>query len=286
MKKIKLSLTVLLAFLVVTAQLFAAEKCLTGKEFSALKKANKSLIVIDARKATDYAKMHIMKAVNVPHEDLYKDGPVEGLIKDPAALASYFGKKGISNTSTIVIYDDGSSKYNTRVYWVLKYLGAENVQLLHKDMNQWKMARIPLTRSVMPVKKVTFTPNVDKAILTEMPAVKAASKNASAIIIDTRDAVEYDGSFKDSKGHIPGAISIPYKEVLKANDSFKSKAELEALASKYKLAADKEIIVYCITSVRASVVFFALKNILGYSNIKVYDGAYNEWVSNANNPID
>ena len=282
MKTIKLSLTVILAFLIVTAQLFAAEKSLTGKEFSALKKANKSLVIIDARKATDYAKMHIMKSINVPHKDLYKDGSVEGLIKDPAALAAYFGKKGISTTSTIVIYDDGSSKYNTRVYWVLKYLGVENVQLLHKDMNQWKMARIPLTKSVMPAKKTTFTPKVNKAILAEMPEVKAKT----AILIDARDAVEYDGSFEKSEGHIPGAINIPYKEILKANGSFKTKAELEALATKYNLAADKEIIVYCVTSVRASVVYFALKNILEYSDVKVYDGAYNEWVSDTNNPID
>ena len=282
MRKIKISLSVLFAFLVVSTQLLAAEKCLIGKEFSAFKKANKNLVVIDARKATDYAKMHIMKSVNVPHKDLYKDGAVEGLIKDPAALAAYFGKKGISNATPIVIYDDGSSKYNSRVYWVLKYLGAENVQMLHKDMNQWKMARIPLTKSVVPAKKTTFTPKVNKAILAEMPAVKAKT----AILIDARDAVEYDGSFKDSEGHLPGAINMPYKEVLKANGAFKSKAELETLASKYGLAADKEIIVYCVTSVRAAVIYFALNNILGYTNVKVYDGAYNEWVADSSNSLD
>ncbi len=282
MKNIKIYLTVLFAFIVVSTQLIAAEKCLTGKEFTALKKENKDLVVIDARKDTEYAKMHIMKSVNIPHTELYKAGAVEGLIKDPADLAAYFGDKGISNSTTIVIYDDGSSKYNSRVYWVLKYLGAENVQLLHKDMNQWKMARIPLTKSVVPAKKVTFTPKVNKAILAEMPAVKTKT----AILIDARDAVEFDGSFEKSEGHIPGSINIPYKEVLKANGSFKSKEELETLASKYGLAADKEIIIYCITSVRAATIFFALNNILEYSNVKVYDGAYNEWISDSNNSLD
>lgn len=282
MKKMKLSLTVLFAFLVVSTQLLAAEKCLTGKEFKALRKANKKLIVIDARKATDYAKMHIMKSVNIPHKDLYKAGVIEGLIKDPADLAAYFGKKGISNTSAIVIYDDGSSKYNSRVYWVLKYMGAENVQMLHKDMTQWKMARIPLTKSVVPAKKATFTPKVNKAILAEMSVVKAKS----AILVDARDAVEYGGSFKDSEGHLPGAINIPYKEVLKANGSFKSKAGLETLAAKYGITADKEVIVYCVTSVRAAVIYFALNNVLGYSNVKVYDGAYNEWVADKNNSLE
>ncbi len=281
MKRIKFCLNVLLAFLIVSTQLFAAEKSLIGKEFSAFKKENKDLVVIDARKATDYAKMHIIKSVNVPYKDLYKDGLSAGLIKDPAALAAYFGKKGISNTSAIVIYDDGSNKYNSRVYWVLKYMGAENVQLLHKNMNQWKMARIPLTKAIVPAKKAVFTPKVNKAISAEMSVVKASLTNVNTILVDTRDAVEYDGSYKDSEGHIPGAINIPFKEVLNANGSFKTKAELEALASKYGLTADKEIILYCKTRVRASVAYFALKNILEYPNVKVYDGAYNEWVSSA-----
>ncbi len=281
MKKITISLTVLLAFLVITAQSFAAEKCLIGKEFSSLKKSNKNLIVIDARKAADYAKMHIIKSVNIPYADLYKDGLAEGSIKDPAALAAYFGKKGISNTSAIVIYDDGSNKYNSRVYWVLKYMGAENVQLLHKNMNQWKMARIPLTKAVVPAKKAVFTPKVNKAMSAEMSAVKTSSTNVNTILVDTRDAVEYDGSFKGSEGHISGAINIPFKEVLNANGSFKTKAELEDLVSKHGLSADKEIILYCKTRVRASVAYFALKNILEHPNVKVYDGAYNEWVSSA-----
>lgn len=285
MKKIKITLSVLLAFLFVSASMFAAEKSLTGKEFSALRKANKKLIVIDARKATVYAKMHIMKSINIPYAELNNDDPVEGMLKNSAALTAYFAKKGISNDSKIVIYDDGSSKYNSRVYWALKYVGATDVQLLHKDMNQWKKARIPLTKTTSPVKKGSFTANVDNSILADMKAVQAASKGAGVIIIDVRDAVEYDGSFESSEGHIPNAINIPYKEVLRENGSFRSKVDLTALAAKYNLSADKEIIVYCVTSVRASVVYFALKNILGYTNVKSYEGAYNEWSSDTKNLI-
>lgn len=285
MRKIKSTLSLILAFLFVSISVFAAEKSLTGKEFSALRKANKKLVVVDARKASDYAKMHIMKSISIPYADLNNSGPIEGMLKDPAVLAAYFAKKGISNDSKIVIYDDGSSKYNSRVYWALKYIGATDVQLLHKDMNQWKKARIPLTKTTTNVKKGSFTAKVDNSILVELKAVQTASKNASAIIIDVRDVVEYDGTFEKSEGHIPNAINIPYKEVLKANGSFKSKVALEAIAAKHNLSADKEIMVYCVTSVRASVVYFALKNILGYSNVKSFEGAYNEWSADTNNTI-
>lgn len=75
------------------SQTFAHGDCLTGKEFAKYRKANKKLIVIDARGASDYSKMHIMKSVSVPHLELYKKGEIKGLLKDPAALAAYFGKK-------------------------------------------------------------------------------------------------------------------------------------------------------------------------------------------------
>ena len=138
------------------------------------------MVVIDANTADNYAKSHVMGAVNVPHKELYKDGDIEGLIKSPADLAAYFGKKGISNTSNIVIYDDGSNKYSSRVYWVLDYLGATNLRILHKDMDQWKAARLPLTRNKTAVKAATFTTKTDASILATMADVKGCSGSCDA----------------------------------------------------------------------------------------------------------
>ncbi|MBC35605.1 MAG: hypothetical protein CL663_06145 [Bacteroidetes bacterium] len=285
MKKLSFSLSLILAFLVVTTSIFAGDKNISAKEFSSLRKANKKLIVVDARKATDYAKRHVMKAINIPYADLNKEGPVAGILKDANELAAYFAKKGISNDSKIVIYDDGSSKYNSRVYWALKYAGATDVSLLHRDMNKWKIARIPMTASKTMVKKGNFVAKANTSILAEMEAVHAASKNGSAILVDVRDVSEYNGTSERSDGHIPGAINIPYTEFLKANGSFKINEEIKALSDKAGLKPEKEIIVYCASSVRASVAYFALTNILGFKNVKAYDGAYNEWISVSGNPI-
>ena len=93
--KIKSIVSLFIAFLLVSTSLFAADKSLSGKEFSKLRKANKKLIVVDARKATDYAKTHIMKAINIPYADLNTKGPVEGMLKDANTLAAYFAKKGL-----------------------------------------------------------------------------------------------------------------------------------------------------------------------------------------------
>ena len=72
---------------------------------------------------------------------------VEGLLKSPAELAELFGSKGITETSNIVVYDGGSQKYSSRIYWTLKYLGASNVKLLHKDMDMFKKSRVLLQKN-------------------------------------------------------------------------------------------------------------------------------------------
>jgi thiosulfate/3-mercaptopyruvate sulfurtransferase len=283
MKKIILSLMITL-FIGLNA--LTAQVTISAKDFSALQKSNKDLVVVDATKASDYAKIHIMKAINIPYAELNKTGDIAGLIKDPNDIAAYLGEKGISNDSEIVVYDEGSNKYASRVYWVLKYVGATNVKILHKDMDEWKGARLRLTKSPTPVKAETFTANVNPAIYAAMSEVKSGLNKSNVVLVDCRAANEYDGSIETSKGHLPGAVNMEFKEVLKANGDFKSKVELQELAKKFNLTADKTIILYCATSVRAAVSYVAFKEILGLGNVKVYDGAYNEWVADASNKID
>lgn len=276
MKRTSISMTLAVLFLFIT-QVLTAQVLVSAKDFTAEKKKDKTMVVIDANTADNYAKSHVMGAVNVPHKELYKEGEIEGLIKSPADLAAYFGKKGISNTSNIVIYDDGSNKYSSRVYWVLDYLGATNIRILHKDMDKWKAARVPLTRNKTAVKAATFTPKTDASILATAADVKACSGNC--IIVDARHVSEYDGTSADpvSVGHIKGAANAEYKVFLDDKGAFKSADQLKAVTGKYGLSSDKTIIVYCVTSVRAAAIFVALHEILGFQNVKVYDGAYNEW---------
>ena len=250
---------------------------ISANDFTAEVKKDKSIVVIDANTAENYAKSHVLGAVNVPHKELYRDGEIEGLIKSPADLAAYFGKKGISNTSNIVIYDDGSNKYSSRVYWVLDYLGATNLRILHKDMDVWKVARVPITRNPSSASTVKFTPSVNAAIMATAADVSACSGNC--VVVDARHASEFDGTSENpvSDGHIKGAINVEYKVFLDDKGAFLPADQLKAVAAKNGLTADKTIIIYCITSVRAAAIFVALKEILGYPNVKIYDGSYNEW---------
>lgn len=282
MKKIMKSFALIISFLLVAQVTFAGEVLVNAKDFTKAIKADKSIVVIDANTAANYAKSHVMGAVNIPHKELYQAGDIEGLIKPAAELAAYFGEKGVSNTSNIIIYDDGSSKYASRVYWVLKYLGAEKVSILHKDMDAWRAARVPLTRNKSTAKAATFTAKVNNAVLASEADVKSCS--GACVLVDSRKPAEFNGTSEkpESVGHIKGAINVNYEEFVDDKGAFKPADQIKAIAEKNGLTADKNIILYCVTSVRAAVSYVALHEILGYTNVKVYDGAYNEWKAKGN----
>lgn len=251
----------------------------SAADFMKLVKTDKSLVIIDASKADTYKKSHIKNAINVPSGDVSQDdGVVDGLIKSPAELAELFGSKGITENSNIVVYDGGSQKYSSRVYWALKYVGAKNVKILHKDMNMFKKSRVPLTPMPTKTKAATFNATVNNAIIADLAYVKAGK----ATIIDVRDDAEFNGTADNSDGHLPGAIHLNYKDLLDDAEAFLPAAEMEKVVKKAGLNPDTPIAAYCRTSVRATVLYAALVNVLGYKNVKVYDGAYLEWVEKGN----
>jgi 3-mercaptopyruvate sulfurtransferase SseA len=133
MKRIYSSILLVSLFCLFGVNASASMHMIQAKEFAAELKTNKSMVIIDVQASDVYAKQHIMGAINIPHKNLYKPGPIEGQFKDVEELAAIFGKSGVSNTSKIIVYDDGSQKYNSRVLWVLTYLGATDVSLLHTN---------------------------------------------------------------------------------------------------------------------------------------------------------
>lgn len=283
MRILKVFASALVFLLLSGISLQAQGDIIAADEFMKLTKADKNVVVVDANKPSNYDANHIKGAINIYHNDLYQDGEIAGLIKSPEELAAFFGEKGISETTPVVVYDDGSQKYSSRVYWILKYLGAENVKLLHKDMDAWRKARIPLTAQATTLEAVTFTPNTDKEeVLAGMGCIKKHQDDPHVVIVDNRTADEYNG-LKKSEGHLPGAININYEDLLTDTGAFKTAEELQAIAKANGIMPDKEVIFYCRTSVRAAVAFAAFRNVLGYKDLKVYDGAYLEWA--ASNPV-
>lgn len=279
MKNITKTIAIFIAFVLFIPTVFAQGDFMAPQAYMKIAK-DKNTVTISTQSEKNYKVSHVKGAIYIKLKDLTKSSGPEGVLKSPAELAKILGSKGVSDKNLIVVYDDGKNKNSTRLYWILKYLGATNVKLLHKNMGAWRKARVPITKAPTKVSATTFTPHVNKAIFADYAFAKANLNNKKVVYVDARSAAEFNGTStkEPSKGHIPGAKNIEWKVVEKENGALKAEAELKKIFESYGVTKDKTIVLYCGTSVRAAILFVALKN-LGYKNVKIYDGAYNEWVA-------
>ena len=230
---------------------------------------NKNTVIVSTRAESDYAKVHIKNAVQVTVADLASTTDPVGVLKGPADLAKALGDKDIHPDKNIIIYDTGSNKSAGRLYWILKYLGFNDVKILNGHMTEWRKARGPVTGAKTMTSKATFEPVLNASVFADYAYVK--SKMKSATLVDVRDLAEI------KEGQIEGSIHLEYKNVINEDGTLKSKEELSKIFADAGISGSKEIILYCATSVRAGIVFLAMTSVLDYPNVKVYDGAFNEW---------
>ena len=268
-----------LIFVLLSIGTFAQNPVISAKNFAAELKANKNLVVIDVNAADLYSKQHIQGAINLPHKELYKPGVIEGQIKPAEELAVIFGKKGVSNTNKIVLVDEGSNRYNSRVWWILKSIGATDVYILHKEMNQFAAAKIPLTATPASGKATTFSVTESPYKPFLMADVQKLAEGT--LLLDGREKDEFEGAdaAKKSNGHITKAVWMNFKEVLTATGAYKSKDEIIAAAAKFGATPEKPVVVYCNSGIKAAVLYIALKEIAGFQHVSNYVGSYADWTS-------
>jgi thiosulfate/3-mercaptopyruvate sulfurtransferase len=284
MKSIK-NISLLIFFAVASlVNSFAQADIISAKDFKDLMKSNKDLVIIDASKAKLYNQNHVKNAIHILYDDLNMDktkAPL-GTIQTPEFIANYMGNLGVSADDEIVVYDGGTQKYSSRMYVTLKYAGAKNVKLVHKDMDEWGKNRIMLT-SAAPKKRDATTFAADpQDLFVDLDYVMANKDLDNVVLVDNRTPEEFAGEKKvvDEKfGHIPGSINIPYEEFETASGAFKNKAQLQELADKYGIGQDKEVIFFCKTGVKGAVAYIAFNNILEHPNAKLYEGGCTDYVS-------
>jgi thiosulfate/3-mercaptopyruvate sulfurtransferase len=235
-------------------------------------------IIIDARSAADYKKVHIRNAISLPIADLSVKTPVEGVLKSDAEIMKVLGAHGVDLNKEIILYCNRGHSAG-RMYWVFKMMGANNVKMLDGNLNAWKAKRKPVTKNPKKLKATTVGAKLNRSTLVLQADVKAKK---SAVLVDAREDKYFKGLDPKSKGHIPGAISICSDLMRDAKGLVKSQDALAKLFSSKGVTKDKEVILYCQTSTRAGLLYAILTTRLGYTNVKVYDGAYNDWIAGGN----
>ena len=204
---------------------------------------------------------------------------------DSGAIAALLSRSGISPETTVVAYgrypDTGAW-----IFWLLKLYGHENVQVLNGGYQKWMAEDRPLASqlsSFSPTQYPENTLNPDlRASLTE---VQAAFRRSDSVMLDVRTDKEYSGEIFMMKppkgtergGHIPGAVHVEHTLALEEDGTFKSAEELLALYRSQGISPEKAVIPYCAIGARSASTCFVLKYLLGYANVKNYDGSWNQW---------
>lgn len=204
-------------------------------------------------------------------------------------LAKLFGSLGIARETPVVVYEDGNGPAASRLWWVLRYAGAERVQVLDGGFKAWEAAEgsvlseptvVAITREFVPAPRADWLVGVD-----EVRVASAHQGEGVARLVDSRDAAQYVGhdvSIDPVGGHIPGAVHYFWKDVLDGNGAWKSPEELsERFAA---LSKDEEIIVYCGSGISATPNILALQE-AGYNKVKLYPGSWSDWISYSENPV-
>lgn len=273
-------ISVILVCFLFFSKAFAIGDFISVKDLNA-KLMNPKCVIIDARDDKDFKLVHIRNAVNIPITDLSNTEPVDGMLKSKEEIAKIFADNGISADKEIYIYCNKGNNAG-RMYWILKMMGAGNVSILDGNIDAWKADRKPVTKNPTMVKKASFAAQMDTKYLLTIDEVKAKMGKANTVLVDARDETYFSGTDSHSKGHIKGAVSINSDILKDDNGLLKSADELKKLFESKGVTKDKEVMLYCQTSTRAGFLFAVLTSVLNYPNVKVFDGAYNEWVAKGN----
>ena len=218
-------------------------------------------------------------------------------IPDQAAWEKLLSETGISNDDTIIFYGDNNNWFACFAYWIAQMYGHANVKIMNGGRKKWELEQRPLTTDetkVAPTQYRAKTPDLSLRAL--QPQVKEALGKPNATLVDVRSPQEFTGEIlappglsetAQRPGHIPGAKSVPWLQAVNdADGTFKSADELKERYDREGVTAGKDIIAYCRIGERSSHTWFALHELLGYPNVKNYDGSWTEWGSMIGLPIE
>ena len=252
---------------------------------------NPSVRLLDVSNAETYAAGHLPGALHVPLGQFTNpDDPVEGQILTQDALSALFSGLGISNDDTVVLYDNNSNLQATRAYWAIKYYQHADVRVYNGGSQKWVADGEALVTDAPAALEATeyVAGEADPAIRTTWEYVVEQTENPETLFCDARGPEEYLGTDVRAErgGHIPGAINIEWRNAVNSDGTFRTAAELSDLYQKAGFVPEKQIITYCQTGVRGAHTWFVLRELLGYPDVRNYDGSWVEYGNKAESVVE
>ncbi len=244
-----------------------------------------------------YPSGHIPGAVEV---DWVKDlnDPLRRDYLDKEGFASLASRIGITPDTTVVFYGDKSNWWATYALWVFELFGHTNAKIMDGGRLKWTNEERELTRDKPSITATSYSaPDRDDSVIRAFRDRVLDHVNAGGQLVDVRSPGEYSGETLHMPGypqegairggHIPGAASVPWSRAANEDGTFKNSDDLKAIYLEEKgLSPDEPTIAYCRIGERSSHTWFVLKNLLGFSDVRNYDGSWTEWGNSVGVPIE
>jgi thiosulfate/3-mercaptopyruvate sulfurtransferase len=255
---------------------------------------NSNVVVLDIRKVEEYKAGHIPGAVNAVYGTwaMMKNG-LRNELPANDDLFDAIGSAGIDSKSLVVVVGKVDAIPDrtdmTRVAWTLKYAGLVNIALLDGGYNKWTADKKATSLDAVKAKAKPYKGKVNANLFVNKEYVMSHLKKAT--IVDVREADFYQGKkkldFVEKMGHIPGAKNLPTSSAYTKEGTFKDKAELATIAKGVVgTGMTSEIIAYCDTGKVCTAWAYLLTDVLGYKNVKDYDGSTEEWTKDPKAPFE
>jgi len=244
-----------------------------------------NLAVLDVRHdVKHYWQEHIPGAIFLAPDALtLTDHGVPAKLMPPDILARILGRLGITESTTVVVYSATADSLSPYLTWALDYVGHEHHALLEGGLDRWKVESLPLSQGFPKTSPVEYRlrAEMNESVLASLEDVRAARAKEDVILLDTRSPKAFAGEkgHWERNGHIPGAVNRPWKKDLRDDYTWRSAEELAPEYQALGVNRDKPVILSCGQGLRATHTYVTLKYILGYPDVKVYDGSFSEWTN-------
>ncbi|WP_410656069.1 sulfurtransferase [Amycolatopsis sp. lyj-112] len=243
---------------------------------------------------TAYDNGHIRGAVKFDWRKDLQDGVRRDFV-DKEGFEKLLSEKGVSNDDRVVLYGGNNNWFAAYAYWYFKLYGHDNVQLLDGGRKKWELDGRELNSEDVKREATSYKANEqDLSIRAFRDEVVQAIGGSN--FVDVRSPDEFSGKLlapahlpqeqSQVPGHIPGALNVPWAKVANEDGTFKTEDEIKELYSDEGLDESKSTIAYCRIGERSSIAWFALHELLGYDQVKNYDGSWTEYGSLVGVPVE
>ena len=260
---------------------------------------NKSfkVIEVDYDPENTYRQGHLQEASLIWWKRDIND-PITRDIISKSQFEDLLSRNGVTAQSEVILYGDFNNWFAAFVFWIFKYYGHEKVQIMNGGRKKWEIENRSYTKDEPQIPRTNYVaqpPN--EGLRAYLFDVKRALEKSDTVLVDVRSPKEFSGEVTapaeypmehaQRGGHIPNANNIPWATAVNDTDgTFKSVEELRKIYETKGVTPDKDVICYCRIGERSSHTWFVLKYLLGYPQVRNYDGSWTEWGNMIGNPIE